>query len=214
MSEHFVSNEDETVRMFENNWLEKLSRVHWSTPLWIFVPIVAVFVYRALAVHDIGMWNTGLYFVAGIVIWTITEYVLHRYIFHLEPNNEIGQKLHFIMHGVHHDYPRDSKRLVMPPAVSIPLAGVFYLGFHALLGSVLTAPFFAGFLTGYLIYDMTHYAIHHLGLKNSLWLAVKKHHLRHHYEHSDLGYGVSQPFWDYVFDTTFPDPHDSEGQRD
>jgi len=93
----------------------------------------------------------------------------------------------------------------MPASVSIPLASLFYFLFYNILGSNLLMPFFAGFISGYLFYDMTHYAIHHYNMKNKFWLAIKNHHMLHHYKHDDKGFGVSQPAWDYVFKTTFPE---------
>ena len=66
------------------------------------------------------------------------------------------------------------------------------------------APFFVGFIAGYLFYDMTHYAVHHFNIRNKLWLALKKHHIRHHYENPGLGFGVSSPLWDEVIGTNFP----------
>jgi sterol desaturase/sphingolipid hydroxylase (fatty acid hydroxylase superfamily) len=139
-----------------------------------------------------------------LFIWTITEYLLHRFIFHLELKSKIGARIHFIFHGVHHDYPSDSRRLVMPPSVSIPLATLFYFLFSFLIGDVSVLPFFAGFLIGYLFYDISHYAIHHFNMHSKFWLAIKNHHIKHHYQDPDKGYGVSSPLWDYVFRTHYP----------
>ncbi len=62
----------------------------------------------------------------GYLFWTLTEYWLHRLVFHFEPDDGLGPRLHWIIHGVHHDHPNDPLRLVMPPSVSIPLAPAFY----------------------------------------------------------------------------------------
>ena len=144
-------------------------------------------------------------FAFGLFIWTLTEYLLHRFVFHYEPKTNIGKRLHFLAHGVHHDYPNDSLRLVMPPVISLPLAALFYGMFLFLLGATFLPPFFAGFLVGYLFYDMIHYATHHAPMTTTaagLW--VKKHHMRHHYQMDDQFYGVSTPLWDYVFGTMWP----------
>ena len=209
MAKKYISNKDETVRMFESDFLEAFSKVHWTVPLWTFVPIILFFLYRSIFVFEIGTGIILLYIVIGLAIWTITEYLLHRFIFHYQPSNKIGKRLHFIFHGVHHDYPKDSKRLVMPPSVSIPLATLFYFLFDAAFGSILVSPFFAGFLVGYLFYDITHYAIHHFNMKSKFWLAIKNHHMLHHYKYDDKGFGVSQPVWDYVFKTTYPEKESS-----
>jgi sterol desaturase/sphingolipid hydroxylase (fatty acid hydroxylase superfamily) len=108
--------------------------------------------------------------------------------------------LHFIVHGVHHDYPNDAKRLVMPPAVSIPLAAVFYLFFFAFCGRF-APPIAAGFAAGYVCYDSIHYAIHHFPMKSGILNRLKQHHLRHHFQDDRTGYGVSSPLWDYIFRT-------------
>ena len=113
-----------------------------------------------------------------------------------------------MFHGVHHDYPRDSKRLVMVPSVTLPLAVVFYLGFKwifaVLVGiDTFVYPFFAGFVIGYLFYDMTHYALHHATFKSKFWLELKQHHMAHHYQDPHNGFGVSTQFWDLVYRTNF-----------
>ena len=204
MAKNFVSNKDETVRMFENDFLEALSKVHFTVPLYIYLPVIGYFLYRSIFDFGISFRNIISLVFVGIFVWTFTEYTLHRFIFHFPAKTKFGKKIHFIFHGVHHDYPSDSKRLVMPPSVSIPLAVLFYYLFYLLFGNVLVAPFFVGFIAGYLFYDMTHYAIHHFNIHNKFWLALKKHHIRHHYENPALGFGVSSPLWDEIIGTNFP----------
>lgn len=202
MTRKYISNKDESVRMFRNDFLDKFSRVHPATPLVIFLPIIGFFVYRT-ADDGIGFSRAVSLVLLGLFVWTLTEYSLHRFVFHYVPKSEWGKRVHFIFHGVHHDYPSDSWRLVMVPTVSLPLAALFFVLYYKLLGSVDVSPFFAGFLSGYLFYDMTHYAIHHLPMKNRFFLFLKKYHAKHHYQDEDRGYGVSQPMWDYVFNTRF-----------
>ena len=205
MAKKFVSNKDETVRMFDNNFMEALSRVHPSVPLIIFVPVILYMFYLSAYYFKIEFLSIVALMIFGIFVWTITEYLLHRFIFHWELKSKLGARIHFIFHGVHHDYPSDSRRLVMPPSVSIPLATLFYFLFRALIGAQDVHPFFAGFLIGYLFYDMTHYAVHHFNMHSKFWLAIKNHHIKHHFQAPDKGYGVSSPFWDLIFRTTFKD---------
>ena len=203
MAKKFVSNKDETVRMFKSDFMESLSRVHPSVPLIIFVPVILYMLYLSIFEFKIGVLSIIGLIVFGLFIWTVTEYLLHRFIFHWELKGEIGARIHFIFHGVHHDYPSDSRRLVMPPSVSIPLATLFYFLFKFLIGDISVFPFFAGFLIGYLFYDISHYAIHHFNMHSKFWLAIKNHHIKHHYQDPDKGYGVSSPIWDYVFRTHY-----------
>lgn len=203
MPKNYVSNKDETIRMFENDFLESLSRVHWAVPLIVFVPVILLLLFRGFYIVSIPASEAILLVIYGLIVWTFTEYFLHRYVFHYQPKSNWGKRIHFLIHGVHHDYPKDSKRLVMPPAVSLPLATAFYFLFKTFLGNQYISPFFAGFLIGYLFYDITHYAIHHFNMHSNFWLFIKNHHSKHHYQNPNLGYGVSQPTWDYVFGTTF-----------
>ncbi|MFO7526931.1 MAG: sterol desaturase family protein [Ignavibacteriaceae bacterium] len=209
MTKKFVSNKDETVRMFENNFLETLSRVHPSVPVIIYLPVIFYMCYLSVWEHQLSVINILALVLLGIFVWTISEYTLHRFVFHYQPKSKFGEKIHFIFHGVHHDYPSDSKRLVMPPSVSIPLATLFYFIFILILGDIFIYPFFAGFLLGYLFYDLTHYAVHHFNMHNKFWLAIKNHHMKHHYQDSTKGFGVSSPVWDSVIGTDFPPKKDN-----
>ncbi len=205
MAKNFVSNSDESARLFRSGFLEVFTHVHFSVPLIIYLPVVAYFIRKGSV--NPGLTGPGIVglFLLGFLTWTLTEYLLHRFVFHYSPKSDTGKRLHFLMHGVHHDYPNDSLRLVMPPVISVPLAVLFYGLFYFVLGEMLLPPFFAGFIVGYICYDMIHYATHHASMKATpigLWL--KQHHMRHHYQTDDLFYGVSTPLWDYVFGTMWP----------
>jgi sterol desaturase/sphingolipid hydroxylase (fatty acid hydroxylase superfamily) len=191
--------------MFKSNLLESLSKVHFAVPLIIYIPAIGYFIYKSFALQADLLFFL-FYFLWGLMVWTVIEYLLHRYIFHFEPTSEWGKRIHFIFHGVHHDYPQDAKRLVMPPSASIPLAILFYLLFSLFFQnkSYLLA-FFAGFITGYLLYDMLHYAIHHHNFKSPLMKKLKVHHMLHHYADPAKGYGVSSALWDIIFKSNFPE---------
>jgi sterol desaturase/sphingolipid hydroxylase (fatty acid hydroxylase superfamily) len=198
----YVSNNDESVRMFESDFLEFFTKVHWTVPLYFFIPIIGYFVFRGIN-FDLSVLHIVGYYLFGIFIWTLTEYLLHRFLFHFKPKGEKMKRFFWTFHGVHHDYPRDSKRLVMPPSVSLPLATLFYFFFYAIFGALNVSPFFGGFLTGYLFYDITHYAIHHFNFKGTIFKKLKDHHTIHHYKLDNLGFGVSSSLWDYIFGTTY-----------
>jgi 4-hydroxysphinganine ceramide fatty acyl 2-hydroxylase len=198
----YVSNKRETPRMFENGVMEFFSRTHWSIPLWFFVPIVLLL--GALGVMR-GSFSIAQHLgllLAGLFIWTLTEYVLHRFVFHYEPRSDWGRRFHWMFHGVHHDYPSDPLRLVMVPGISLPLASLFFLLFYLVLGDPAVFPFSAGFFIGYLFYDITHYAVHHFPIKGRVFGALREWHMRHHFQQPERGFGVSSPLWDYVFGTS------------
>lgn len=187
-------------RMFENDLLDKVSRVHWAVVPIIYVPVI-VYLF-AYAVSRLDTLPFIGYLVGGYVFWTLTEYWLHRMVFHWEPDNKIGARLHWIIHGVHHDHPNDPLRLVMPPSASIPLVILFLLGFSAALGDPAWYAWGASFLAGYLAYDMLHYFVHHHRPKSRLGKMLRENHMRHHFQDHDARYGVSAPFWDRVFGTS------------
>ena len=202
MKKNYVSNSEESIKLFQNNWMNSLSKVHFTVPLYIFIPIILFFCYKAFS-NGISTASFAAYYLGGLLVWTVTEYFLHRFVFHYHPNSEFGKKIHFIFHGVHHDYPRDKKRLVMPPSASIPLATLFYFLFSIFLENTVLFAFFPGFLTGYLAYDMMHYAMHHHNFKNPVLKKIKQHHMLHHYQDASKGYGVSSSLWDIILRSDF-----------
>lgn len=205
MPKNYISNSKESVRMFKSDLLESVSKVHYSVPLFIFIPIIIYFAWKAIWEQQLSIASFALYYLFGLFIWSLTEYVMHRFVFHLEPKkgNKMLERIHFIFHGVHHDYPSDAHRLVMPPSVSIPLSAAFYFMFSFFLETGPLAAFFSAFMSGYLFYDMTHYMLHHANFKNRFWKKLKKHHMLHHYDDATKGYGVSSPLWDKVFSSDF-----------
>jgi len=186
-------------RMFRSSLLDHLSRVHPSVPVLIFVPaIVALEVWGLSRVSLLATVALG---VLGYLLWTVLEYWLHRIVFHFEPEDGIGARLHYIIHGVHHDHPNDPLRLVMPPAVSVPLALLFFALFYGVFGPRLAPGVGAGFLTGYLVYDMTHFYVHHGQPHNRVARFLRERHMRHHFQDDTRGFGVSAPYWDDIFRT-------------
>src|SRR3954447_11421349 len=185
--------------MFKSRWLDALSRVHPAVPVVIFAPVIVLTL--VLGVARIGLAGTLGAVLAGYVVWTLTEYWLHRLVFHFEPQDRIGARLHWIIHRVHHDHPHHPLRLVMPPSVSVPLATLFYLLFVSLAGADWGMAAFAGFIGGYLFYDMAHYYVHHHRPRSRVGRKLRELHMRHHFQDDTAGYGVSAPWWDRVFGT-------------
>lgn len=186
--------------LFGNRFLDFFSRIHPIVPALIFVPAIIALIALGLG-EGISVGMTAVYFLAGLFLWTLAEYWLHRKLFHWEPDNAIGRRMHFVIHGVHHDHPNDKMRLVMPPGASIPLAALFGLIFWLIFGTPTGMPLFAGFLAGYLAYDYTHYYLHHVVPKSAFGKRLREAHMRHHFQDHRYGFGVSTPIWDKVFRT-------------
>ena len=196
------------LRLFRWDFLEKFTH----TPVQI-VPLFWVPVALLLAVQGLRVWPTGcvwqwfpLMIALGFaVVWTLTEYVVHRHVFHSKTRWRWQEEAMFLIHGIHHVQPHTKTRLVSPLSVSIPVASMFYFAFKALftmLGQLhMLYPFMAGFMLGYVVYDVLHYTLHHLPVKHPWLKRLRRHHLEHHYKDTTSKFGVSTEAWDHVFGT-------------
>jgi sterol desaturase/sphingolipid hydroxylase (fatty acid hydroxylase superfamily) len=174
----------------------------------MWVPVIAYLLWSTVTrLGSSSPWLIPAGIFIGLFLWTLAEYTLHRFVFHFKPRNAFQERLSFLFHGVHHYQPQAKTRLVMPLPLSIPLAGLFFLLFWLVAGRLIGAPLwvgplFAGFLIGYLVYDLIHYATHHFSMRRGYWKYIKRYHMAHHYKNPDGIFGVSSPIWDYVFKTT------------
>ena len=193
--------------MFDSRLLDALSRVHPAVPVIIFGPLILLLAAWGLSRVD-AVVLVGL-LAGGYAIWTLFEYWLHRVVFHFEPSAGIGARLHWIIHGVHHDHPNDPLRLVMPPAVSVPLAALVFALLYLAFGGHYAPGLAAGFFAGYLVYDMLHYYLHHSRPHGRLGRLLRERHMRHHFQDETCGFGISAPYWDEVFGTSSR-PHRGE----
>ncbi len=206
MSHVELNHDEQPIRLFKSNFMELFTHISPIAILIIWIPILVVCFWLG-SLHPKSDWSITIFGVLiGLFIWTFSEYILHRFLFHFKPHNGWQERVAFLFHGVHHAQPKVKTRLVMPPAVSIPLASLFYGLFYLVFEVILNAgqwmfPAFAGFLIGYLIYDLMHYATHHFPMRKGIWKQLKRLHMQHHYKYPDQLFGVSSPIWDYVFST-------------
>lgn len=208
MSHPQIERSREPIRLFQADWLEFLTHVHPAVVVLIWLPVMLFFLVLAAARKPAGaspFYIVAAFFV-GLFLWTPSEYGLHRFVFHYPARTPWGKRASFMLHGIHHAQPRVKTRLVMTPLVSIPLAAVFYGVFALLVGGLLgaphwVAPLFAGFVAGYLLYDMTHYAMHHVNVPWGYFRSMRQHHMRHHGENPSLRFGVTSKLWDRIFGT-------------
>jgi sterol desaturase/sphingolipid hydroxylase (fatty acid hydroxylase superfamily) len=195
------------ARLFKNQYLEYLTKTHPLVIWGMYLPMQAFMLYFSVTKLSFTVLETTLVFMAGMFSWSLFEYTIHRFVFHFFAESERARKIVYVIHGNHHEYPRDKERLFMPPVPSLLLAVIvfstMYLFAHLVGESVYVFAFFPGFLMGYLIYGSMHYAIHAWNppfkWMKPLW---RNHHL-HHYKNVELGFGVSSTLWDHVFGTMF-----------
>ena len=190
------------AKLFQSQYLEYLTKTHPLVIWGMYAPVLLLLPYYSISSLSLEAWQVVLVFLGGMFFWTFTEYILHRFAFHYHPDTDRGKRINYVLHGNHHEYPRDRERLFMPAAPSLIIASMFFMVFYLVLGKY-SFPFFPGFMFGYLIYGSMHYAIHAWNppfkWMKPLW---RNHHL-HHYKHGDLGFGVSSTLWDHVFGTMY-----------
>ena len=190
------------AQIFRNKYLEYLTKTHplviWSIylPVIVFLPYYA---YSKLAFS--GMYITVI-FLGGVIFWTFFEYIIHRFVFHLVTENPRARRIAYVMHGNHHEFPRDRQRLFMPAVPSIIISSVVFLLMYVLIGNNVFI-FFPGFILGYLLYASMHYAIHAWNPPFKWMKPIWRNHHLHHYKNDKKGFGVSSHLWDKVFGTSF-----------
>ncbi len=144
-----------------------------------------------------GQW--GACFLAGLLVWTFVEYLVHRILYH---NVAYFERLH----DAHHAEP--NAYIGAPPIIGV--VGIILLFFvpFVWVSFVAASGVTSGVLTGYMAYMLTHHAAHFWNVPpSSLFYHLRRHHALHHHHH-DLGnYGITTSFWDHVFGTSL------EGRR-
>lgn len=186
--------------MFDTPLIEFFSRIHPLSPFAFWLPVIGLLSYWVLA-GGMGLGLFAALLFGGWLAWTLAEYLLHRYVFHFIGPRGWQRRFHFIAHGVHHDFPQDAQRLVMPLGVSIPIGLGFFLLIDLVVARPVACTLLVGFGIGYLLYDGIHYFTHHLKARSRLGKFLKRYHMVHHHAGVEGLFGVSQPIWDYVLGT-------------
>lgn len=200
-------------RVFDNPVLDKLteSNIYIHT---VFYGVLVVFYFSVSVIYtSLLWWQNALLFLGAIFFWTFAEYILHRYLFHIAEKSKFTKRLQYILHGVHHDQPRD--KIFMPPVPGLILSsfflGIFYIVYWLFGLGEMAWIFTSGFIMGYFLYSMVHYGTHKVkppSYLRELWT----HHLLHHYQYPDKAFGVSNRFWDRIFGT-MPPKKNTSGSR-
>lgn len=193
---------NESIRIFKNPFLESLTHVHPIIPLIFWVPIIIFLFYRGITLKQVEIFELIFLSFGGLLLWTLTEYVLHRYVFHWDAKSRAGKYFVFLFHGLHHDDPQDPTRLVMPPVPAVIIVSLLWGIFSLVFPDKFLDVIMAYFLIGYLCYDYIHYATHHFAMTSPIGRYLRKYHLQHHYSGEKSKYGVSSPLWDIIFKTT------------
>ena len=195
------------AQLFKNQYLEHLTKTHPLVIFALYLPVVSCLLYYSHSHIGLSIEQIVVSFLLGMFFWTFFEYILHRFVFHFISESEKAMKIVYLIHGNHHEYPRDRERLFMPPVPSIILACVvfmlMYFTSHLFNASNYTFSFFPGFIIGYLMYGTMHYAIHAWNPPYAWMKPLWRNHHLHHYKNEERGFGVSTTLWDRLFGTMF-----------
>ena len=190
------------AQIFRNQYLEYFTKTHPLVIWAMYLPVIALLPYYSLQNLGFNGLTTSLLFFGGIFFWTFFEYIMHRFVFHWVSDKPRIQRMSYVLHGNHHEFPRDRQRLFMPPVPSLIIASVIFLIMYASMGNNVFS-FFPGFLLGYLMYGSMHYAIHAWNPRYKWMKPIWRNHHLHHYKSEEKGFGVSSHIWDKVFGTAF-----------
>jgi sterol desaturase/sphingolipid hydroxylase (fatty acid hydroxylase superfamily) len=200
------------ARIFRNEYLEMLTKCHPLVIWGLYIPIIGFLVYRSVVVLGFTIGFIAMIFLAGMFFWTFFEYLMHRFVFHFVAHNARARRIVYVLHGNHHEYPRDKERLFMPPVPSLIIASILFALQYLVLGNYVYM-FFPGFILGYLMYGTMHYAIHAWNPPTKWMKPLWRNHHLHHYKIQEKGFGVSTTIWDRVFGTMFDLKNEKEDKE-
>lgn len=189
-------------RIFRNNSLEIFTKTSPAITLISYSSIIALLLWHAHANGKLVFPRSLYFYLGGLFFWTLFEYVMHRFLFHFISHSKFSKRFHYVIHGVHHEYPRDEQRVFMPPLPGVIIITIIYF-FALFLIRNNASVFIPGLITGYLFYSFLHYSIHKFRPPKPL-KKLWRHHLMHHYQTPDKAFGVSSMIWDRVFGTLPP----------
>lgn len=206
----------EGVRVFKASWFEHVfAKAHPIVPGVVWGPIMFTAIWFAASDARFALWPAVSLFVLGFLAWTLIEYLLHRFVFHLMPEPTFESKLkQFMVHGYHHEFPNDRMRLVAPLLLSLPIGAVVLAAEYILAGSYYSRMIYAGTVLGYITYDWMHYYTHHFRPTTRLGKFLRRYHMEHHYKDSESHFGISSPLWDWVFGTVERPTRDPEREQE
>lgn len=150
--------------------------------------------FMGLRHHDLDWSGVVLSVTLGMILFSFFEYFIHRWIFH--GRLRIMAEGHFSHHLNPMGY--DALPFFLPAMVLLTLTGIFALLMPAHQVFLMT-----GTITvGYVVYGLSHFAIHHVHFQTRWVRRWSAHHLIHH-RHLQSNFGVTTPTWDILLGTRY-----------
>ena len=180
-------------------------RLYRFRSFWIFPLLAVVLVDLTSRTEPQHRLSELLWLVpAGVFVWTLLEYGLHRLVFHIQAPIRNPRLREFLnaSHLGHHASPRDPGKLLVHPLFGFVISAALYGLIYLLSGSVFSAAgVMAGVWAGFLYYEAVHYRVHFSLAGTGLVAWQRRAHFYHHFTNNKRCFGVTSPVWDYVFGT-------------
>lgn len=186
-------------RLFKNKLLELLTKTHPLVIDVMYVILTSLAIRYYYINHSQDVLHIILGFFLGVLSWSLAEYLMHRFLYHNISDARYDSGFQYMFHGVHHKFPTDENRLVLPPLPSLIISFILFCLFYFIMGPYAFV-FASGFLISYIAYMNIHYIVHKYPApkKFHFWWT---HHSIHHYQQHDRAFGVSSSLWDWIFGT-------------
>lgn len=173
--------------MHMNKWSYRADFVVYPVLIGVALTLAFAHVTRATGAASLAA------VLAGVVLWTLIEYLLHRWVLHhWQPFKRL--------HDAHHAHPSDF--IGTPTWVSGGLFLALWAALAAGIAQSVAAALSGGLMLGYLMYAIVHDVLHHRRVRHGSWLhRAKLRHARHHSPGACTDFGVTTRVWDVIFGT-------------
>ena len=146
-----------------------------------------------------------LFFALGVFTWTLLEYILHRFLFHIQLPIKNARTREIVngSHLLHHASPHDRNKILVHPVYGLVVSTLIYGLLYAIFLNVASAAVvLTGIWAGFLYYEAVHYRVHFSLSGKGFVARQRRTHFYHHFTNNKKYFGVTSPLWDYVFGTT------------
>ena len=183
-------------------------RLYRFRSFWIF-PLLALVLFTISFRREPERARTDLLWLIplGILIWTLLEYGLHRFVFHVRIPLRDARLKEFVnsSHLLHHASPRDREKVLVRPGYGLVISAILFGVIYAISASVFTTTaVLVGIWAGFLYYEAVHYRVHFTLSATGVIARQRRTHFYHHFTNNKRCFGVTTPLWDYVFGTALP----------
>ncbi len=208
-SEHRLEHADVPFGVYKRQQARISRRRLYPTTAFYTVYALVVLFFAMRSSHPVV---AVIFYAAGVPIWTLVEYLFHRFVLHGRFAPGKGIIRNFLherldpLHWEHHARPFDGHHINGEVRDLLPL--FFVAASVSFIASIFTLPvLLASVVQCYVIEEWVHHCVHFYNFRSPYFRYIKRHHFYHHSPKGmEEGYGLTNGFWDIVFKTRYPAP--------